>query len=84
MRRVTANDWLVRATQITNIAARTLGRQDHVIICGYGRSGQNLARLLEAEEIPFLALDHPTPSACAKPRPTAAASYTATRDGARR
>ena len=56
-RRLTANDWLARATQITNIAARTLARQDHVIICGYGRSGQNLARLLEAEEIPFLALD---------------------------
>ena len=57
MRRLTANDWLTRATQLTNIAARTLARQDHVIICGYGRSGQNLARLLEAEDISFLALD---------------------------
>jgi len=56
-RRLTANDWLTRATQLTNIAARTLARQEHVIICGYGRSGQNLARLLEAEEISFLALD---------------------------
>ena len=28
-----------------------------MIICGYGRSGQNLARLLDAEGIPFLALD---------------------------
>jgi CPA2 family monovalent cation:H+ antiporter-2 len=34
-----------------------MARQDHVIICGYGRSGQNLARLLEAEDIPFIALD---------------------------
>jgi K+:H+ antiporter len=57
VRRLTANDWLTRATQLTNIAARTLARQDHVIICGYGRSGQNLARLLEAEDISFLALD---------------------------
>ncbi|MEP6997566.1 MAG: NAD-binding protein, partial [Betaproteobacteria bacterium] len=32
-------------------------RQEHVIICGYGRSGQNLARLLDAEGVPFLALD---------------------------
>jgi CPA2 family monovalent cation:H+ antiporter-2 len=56
-RRLTANDWLMRATQLTNIAARTLTRQEHIIICGYGRSGQNLARLLEAEEISFLALD---------------------------
>ena len=30
---------------------------DHVIICGYGRVGQNLARLLEQESIPYLALD---------------------------
>jgi CPA2 family monovalent cation:H+ antiporter-2 len=28
-----------------------------VIICGYGRSGQNLARLLEQERIPYMALD---------------------------
>ena len=53
----TANDWLARAAQITRIAATTMARQDHVIICGYGRSGQNLARLLEAEDIAFIALD---------------------------
>ena len=29
----------------------------HVIICGYGRSGQNLARLLEREGIAYMALD---------------------------
>jgi CPA2 family monovalent cation:H+ antiporter-2 len=57
VRRFTANDWLARAAQITRIAATTMARQDHVIICGYGRSGQNLARLLEAEDIPFIALD---------------------------
>jgi CPA2 family monovalent cation:H+ antiporter-2 len=28
-----------------------------VIICGYGRSGQNLARLLETQSIPYMALD---------------------------
>jgi monovalent cation:H+ antiporter-2, CPA2 family len=28
-----------------------------VIICGYGRCGQNLARLLEREKIPYMALD---------------------------
>ncbi len=57
VRRLTANDWLSRAAQLTQIAARTMARQDHVIICGYGRSGQNLARLLEREEIPYVALD---------------------------
>lgn len=30
---------------------------DHVIICGYGRSGQYLARFLIQENIPFIALD---------------------------
>ncbi len=57
VRKLTANDWLARAAQITRIAATTMARQDHVIICGYGRSGQNLARLLEFEDIPFIALD---------------------------
>jgi CPA2 family monovalent cation:H+ antiporter-2 len=58
VRRLTANDWLARAAQITNIAATMMARQDHVIICGYGRSGQNLARLLEREDIGWLALDN--------------------------
>jgi CPA2 family monovalent cation:H+ antiporter-2 len=57
VRKLTANDWLARAAQVTQIAARTMSRQDHIIICGYGRSGQNLARLLEAEEIPYVAMD---------------------------
>ena len=30
---------------------------DHVIICGYGRSGQYLARFLKEENIPYVALD---------------------------
>ncbi len=30
---------------------------DHVIICGYGRSGQYLGRFLQEENIPFVALD---------------------------
>jgi CPA2 family monovalent cation:H+ antiporter-2 len=57
VRRLTANDWLARAAQLTRIAATTMARQDHVVICGFGRSGQNLARLLEREDIPFLAID---------------------------
>lgn len=30
---------------------------DHVIICGYGRSGQYLGRFLREENIPYIALD---------------------------
>jgi CPA2 family monovalent cation:H+ antiporter-2 len=57
VRKLTANDWLARAAQVTRIAATNMARQDHVIICGYGRSGQNLARLLEREDIAWIALD---------------------------
>jgi CPA2 family monovalent cation:H+ antiporter-2 len=57
VRRLTANDWLARAAELTQIAARTMSRQDHLIVCGFGRSGQNLVRLLEREDIPYLALD---------------------------
>src|SRR5262249_42112816 len=53
VRRLTANDWLARAAQLTTIAARSMARQDHVLICGFGRSGQNLARLLEKEDIGY-------------------------------
>lgn len=31
--------------------------RDHVIICGYGRSGQYLGRFLREENIPYVALD---------------------------
>lgn len=31
--------------------------KDHVIICGYGRIGQGVARFLDLEAIPYLALD---------------------------
>lgn len=57
VRRWSGADWMYRAMAIHNIAAHTMAATDHVIICGYGRSGQNLARLLEQEGIPFIALD---------------------------
>jgi CPA2 family monovalent cation:H+ antiporter-2 len=57
VRKLTANDWLARAAQVTQIATRMMARQSHVIVCGYGRSGQNLVRLLEAEDIAYIALD---------------------------
>ena len=57
-RRLSASDFLLRSADIFKIASETMERQDHVIICGYGRSGQYLARLLEAENVRFVALDH--------------------------
>jgi len=34
-----------------------LARREHVILCGYGRVGQNVARVLEGEGFEFLAMD---------------------------
>jgi CPA2 family monovalent cation:H+ antiporter-2 len=55
--KLSASDWLLQSVALTSIAKKTIGTQGHVIICGYGRSGQNLARLLEPEKIPYMALD---------------------------
>ncbi len=55
--RLSANDWLLQSVAMTSIAKRTINSEAHVIICGFGRSGQNLARLLEGEKIAYIALD---------------------------
>jgi CPA2 family monovalent cation:H+ antiporter-2 len=36
---------------------RTSALHDHVIVCGYGRIGQNVGHFLEQESIPYVALD---------------------------
>lgn len=50
--------WMEQAKDVHQIAVKSFGISQHVILCGYGRSGQNLARILEAEHVPFIALDH--------------------------
>ncbi len=55
--RLSANDWLMQSVALTSIAKKSIAADRHVIICGYGRSGQNLARLLVPEHIPYMALD---------------------------
>ena len=55
--KVVSNEWLAQSVHLTSIAKRAIEAQAHVIICGYGRSGQNLAALLEKENIPYMALD---------------------------
>lgn len=55
--RLASSDWLMQSVQLTAIAKKAIRSESHVIICGYGRSGQNLARLLEQEHIPYMALD---------------------------
>ncbi len=55
--RLAASDWMMQSVAMTTIAKRAINAQAHVIIAGYGRSGQNLARLLEGERIAYMALD---------------------------
>jgi CPA2 family monovalent cation:H+ antiporter-2 len=55
--RLSASDWLLQSVAMTTIARRAIDSEAHVIICGFGRSGQNLARLLEHEKIAYIALD---------------------------
>ncbi|MEN9545033.1 MAG: hypothetical protein RLZZ598_1866 [Pseudomonadota bacterium] len=55
--KLAASDWLLQSVQLTSIAKKAILTEAHVIICGYGRSGQNLARLLEDQHIPYMALD---------------------------
>jgi CPA2 family monovalent cation:H+ antiporter-2 len=55
--RLSASDWMMQSLAMTKIATKAINTEQHVLICGYGRSGQNLARLLELEHIPYIALD---------------------------
>ncbi|WP_313950792.1 cation:proton antiporter [Accumulibacter sp.] len=55
--RFAASEWLMRSMQMTQLAAKTMNTEKHVVICGYGRTGQYLARFMEQESVPYLALD---------------------------
>jgi len=55
--RLVSSDWLQQSLQMTSIARKSISINKHVIICGYGRCGQNLARILDSENIPYMALD---------------------------
>ena len=50
-------DWAHKAAAIHNIAVHSLDLGQHVVICGYGRTGQRIAEFLTIENVPFLALD---------------------------
>ena len=55
--KLVASDWLQQSLQMTTIARKTIDTSNHIIICGFGRCGQNLARMLEHEGIAYMALD---------------------------
>jgi monovalent cation:H+ antiporter-2, CPA2 family len=55
--RLIATEWESRAVQLQQLSIKAMSKKRHVIICGYGRSGQSLARFLEQEKISLIALD---------------------------
>jgi CPA2 family monovalent cation:H+ antiporter-2 len=55
--RLVSSEWLVKSIEIANIAKRAIAVDKHVVICGFGRSGQHLAKILEQEGISFVALE---------------------------
>jgi len=55
--RLISNDWLLQSLALTGMAQRSLKIENHVIVCGYGRSGHNLVDLLKLEDIAYVALD---------------------------
>ncbi|MET0982014.1 MAG: monovalent cation:proton antiporter-2 (CPA2) family protein [Telluria sp.] len=55
--KVSANEWMMQSLQLTQLASRTMAAQKHVILAGFGRSGQSVATLLTDEKLPWYALD---------------------------
>ncbi|HEX3063699.1 MAG TPA: cation:proton antiporter [Usitatibacter sp.] len=52
-----SSEWEQRALALHTVAVRSMSTRGHVIVCGYGRSGQALTRFLEREKVSVMALD---------------------------
>lgn len=46
-----------RSVEREDAATREVARREHVILCGYGRVGQNIARVLESQGFEYIAVD---------------------------
>jgi len=55
--RLASGEWMLKSVEIAKIAQRAMATDRHVVICGFGRSGQHLAKMLEQEGIGYVALD---------------------------
>ena len=57
VRRLSPDEWMSRAMQMHKISVQTMATKEHIIVCGYGRSGHSLAQFLNREGLSFIALD---------------------------
>ena len=55
--RFATSEWMLRSLEMHRVAVESLETERHVIILGYGRNGQHVARLLDAEGVRYVALD---------------------------
>jgi CPA2 family monovalent cation:H+ antiporter-2 len=55
--KLVSSDWLMQSLALTGMAQRTMKIDNHVIVCGYGRSGHNLVDFLKLENTPYVALE---------------------------
>jgi CPA2 family monovalent cation:H+ antiporter-2 len=55
--RLSSSEWMLRSLQLHQVAVRSIATERHVVLCGYGRTGQSLARFLEQGGIGYVALD---------------------------
>ena len=55
--RVSRSEWMLRSLELHRVATQSMSAERHVVVLGYGRNGQRLARLLEAEGVRYVALD---------------------------
>ena len=54
---IARGDWAHKAKTLHDIAVGAFSMEKHVIVCGYGRTGERVAHFLSGEGIPFVALD---------------------------
>lgn len=52
-----SQEWLQKSLELHKVAQKSLATRKHVLVCGFGRSGQHLARLLDREDLEYVALD---------------------------
>ncbi len=55
--RLSQDEWLVQSIALHQVAQHSLNTDRHVVICGYGRCGQHLGRVLQLEDVKYVALD---------------------------
>lgn len=55
--RLVRSEFLRRSLEIHKIASKAVKANQHLIICGFGRCGQNLAQMLDQDDISYVALD---------------------------